>query len=165
MSNGYFLNNWSTLPQVSMWIFDTQMHISFQLVWGNYLFMFIHRIPPSRNKLLDKLAWYVHVKRIWILMFIPNVQIEKTLIPLSNWYVEMDMHAHHLKQPQKCLSHDPTLTNTLSIGKPILTPSCDSFTNEPQQVTKVEIGDTHFKVKSKERSLGFFGWKGNEFID
>jgi hypothetical protein len=29
----------------------------------------------------------------------------------------------------------------------------------------VEIGDTHFKVKSKERSLGFFGWKGNEFID
>jgi len=36
----------------------------------------------------------------------------------------MDIHAHHLKQPQKCLSHDPTLTNALSIGKPILTPSC-----------------------------------------
>jgi len=51
---------------VSMSIFDTQMHISYHLVLDYCLFMSI-----------------------------PNVQIEKTLIPVPNSYVEMDIPTQH----------------------------------------------------------------------
>jgi hypothetical protein len=51
---------------VSMSIFDTQMHISYPLVGAYCLFMFI-----------------------------PNVQIEKTLMPVPNWNVEMDIATQH----------------------------------------------------------------------
>jgi hypothetical protein len=45
--------------------------------------------PPKTCRFLyNQCAQYVHFKRMWILMFISNVQIENILKQISSWYVE-----------------------------------------------------------------------------
>jgi hypothetical protein len=74
------------------------MHVSYQ--HNNYCLSCLYMGSCQKD-----VGFYMNMqnmsifKRIWIFMFIPNVQIEKTLIPLPSWYVEMDIPTQHWQIP------------------------------------------------------------------
>jgi len=79
------------LDKILMRIFNIKMLLShIALVW-DYCFILVHtHDAPKICGLSCRFTLNVYLKNIWILMFTPNVQIEKeNLIPIPNWYVKM----------------------------------------------------------------------------
>jgi hypothetical protein len=77
----------ATLSQCEYLILECLSHTR---VGMSLLSIHIHAWDPPKTCrfLYNQSAQYVHFKRMWILMFISDVQIETTLKQISSWYVE-----------------------------------------------------------------------------
>lgn len=84
VENSHFL---ATLSQCEYLILECLSHTR---VGMSLLSIHIHAWDPPKTCRFSyyQSAQYVHFKRMWIFMFISNVQIENTLKQISSWYVE-----------------------------------------------------------------------------
>jgi hypothetical protein len=82
---------------LNMNILNTQMHVSYRLVWDYCLFMFIlktHPLPFCPKHAGSYTNWPdMCISRgfEYSCSYIPNVQIEKPSIPVPSWYVQMNI--------------------------------------------------------------------------